>query len=60
MDYRELNRATLKNRYAVSIVSEKLDRIRDAHILTKLDPRNTYHVIWIQEEDEHKTAFQLR
>jgi len=60
VDYRALNRATVKNRYPLPLISEMLDRLRGARIFTKLDHRNAYHLIRIKEGDEYKTAFRTR
>jgi len=40
VDYRALNKATVKNRYPLPLISEMLDRLRGARIFTKLDLRN--------------------
>jgi hypothetical protein len=60
VDYRALNRATVKNRYPLPLISEIVDRLRGARIFTKLDLRNAYHPIQIEEGDEYKTAFRTR
>jgi hypothetical protein len=60
VDYRALNKATVKNRYTLPLISEMLDRLRGAMIFTKLDLRNAYHLIRIKEGDEYKTAFRTR
>jgi len=57
VDYRSLNRATVKNRYPLPLVSEMLDWLRRAGIFTKLDLRNPYHLIRIMEGNEYKTGF---
>jgi hypothetical protein len=57
VDYRALNRATVKNRYPVPLISEMLDRLRRARIFTKLDFRNAYLPIRIKAGEEYKTAF---
>ena len=45
VDYRALNLGTVKNRYPLPLISELLDRVREARIFTKLDLRNAYHLI---------------
>jgi hypothetical protein len=53
-DYRGLNRATIKNRYPLPLVSELLDRFSHAKIFTKLDLRDAYHRLLIKRGDEWK------
>jgi hypothetical protein len=60
VDYRGLNRITRKNRHPLPLISETLDRLRDAKIFTKLDLRNAYHRIRIKPRDEWKTAFRTQ
>ena len=60
VDYRSLNRITIKNRYPLPLISEALDRLVGAKIYTKLDIRSAYNLIRIREGDEWKTAFRTR
>jgi len=57
VDYRALNKATVKNQYPLPLISEMLDRLRGARIYTNLDHRNAYDLIQIEESDEYKSAF---
>jgi hypothetical protein len=60
VDYRALNKATVKNRYPLPLISEMLDRGRKARIFTKLDLRRAYNLIRIKDGDKHKSAFRMR
>ncbi|RYN56960.1 hypothetical protein AA0117_g13232 [Alternaria alternata] len=60
VDYRGLNKVTIKDRYPIPLVSEMLDRLSKAAIYTKLDLRDAYHRLRIREGDEWKTAFKTR
>jgi len=60
VDYRALNKATVKNQYPLPLISEMLDRVREARIFTKLDLRGAYNLIRIKEANEYKTAFRTR
>jgi reverse transcriptase-like protein len=57
VDYRALNRKTIKNRYPLPLISEMLDRLIGAKHFTKLDGRNAYNTLRIACGHEHKTAF---
>jgi RNase H-like domain found in reverse transcriptase/Reverse transcriptase (RNA-dependent DNA polymerase)/Integrase zinc binding domain/Chromo (CHRromatin Organisation MOdifier) domain len=60
VDYRGLNKLTIKNRHPLPLINETLDRLSGAAIYTKLDLRDAYHRIRIKEGDEWKTAFRTR
>ncbi|KAK4684314.1 putative transposase, partial [Tremellales sp. Uapishka_1] len=60
VDYRNLNSITIKNRYPLPLISELLDRVRDAKIFSKIDLRGAYNLLRIAEGDEWKTAFRTR
>ena len=60
VDYRGLNKVTKKNRLALPLISETLDRLSGAKVFTKLDMKNAYHRIRIRRGDEWKTAFRTR
>jgi hypothetical protein len=60
VDYRALNKVTVKNRYPLPLISESLDRLRDARVFSKIDLAKGYHQIRIAEDDIPKTAFRTR
>jgi len=60
VDYRGLNKVTIKNRHPLPLIAESLERLSRAKWYTKLDIRDAYHRIRIKEGDEWKTAFRTR
>jgi hypothetical protein len=60
VDYRGLNKVTIKNRYPLPLISGLLDQLGQAKIYTKLDLRGAYNLVCIKEGDEWKTAFRTR
>jgi hypothetical protein len=60
VDYRGLNRVTIKNRRPLPLIPEILDRLSRAKIFTKLDLKDAYHRIVVEESDRWKTAFRTR
>ena len=60
VDYRGLNKVTVKNRFPLPLIPEMLDRLHLAKVFTKIDLRNAYHQVRVREGDEWKTAFACR
>ncbi|KAJ8474222.1 hypothetical protein ONZ45_g16023 [Pleurotus djamor] len=57
-DYRKLNSMTIKNRYPIPLISELVDKLKNARYFTKLDVRWGYNNVRIKEGDEWKAAFR--
>ena len=57
MNYRDLNKITVKNHHSLSLISETLDRLNKVKQFTKLNLKNVYHHLRIQCEDEWKMTF---
>jgi hypothetical protein len=52
IDYRGLNKVTLKDRYPLSLMSELLDRLGKANYFTKLDLKDGFYLIHMPEGKE--------
>ena len=60
IDYRGLNKVTIKDKTPLPLIAETLHRFQGAKRFTKLDPKDVYHRIQIREGDKWKTAFRMR
>ncbi|GKA64485.1 putative reverse transcriptase domain-containing protein [Tanacetum coccineum] len=60
INYRELNKLTMKNRYPLPRIDDLFDQLQGSSIYSKIDLRSGYHQLRVQEQDIPKTAFQTR
>ncbi|KAK3566671.1 hypothetical protein QTP86_002846 [Hemibagrus guttatus] len=57
IDYRGLNKITIRSRYPLPLMATAFEILQEASIFTKLDLRNAYHLVRIRQGDGWKTAF---
>ena len=60
IDYQQLNRVTIKNRYPLSRIDDLFDQIKEARVYSKINLRTGYHQLRVRETDIPKTAFRTR
>jgi hypothetical protein len=60
INYRQLNKATIKNQYPLPRIDDLFDQMKGAMVFSKIDFRSGYHQLRIKEDDVPKTAFKTR
>nr|GFC31872.1 putative reverse transcriptase domain-containing protein [Tanacetum cinerariifolium] len=60
IDYRELNKLTVKNRYPLPRIDDLFDQLQGSSVYSKIDLRSGYHQLRVREEYIPKTAFKTR
>jgi len=60
VDYRNVNKLTILNKYPLPLLNELRDGVAGAKVFTKLNLNDGYHPIRMRNGDEHKTAFRTR
>ena len=60
IDYKQLNKVTIKNRYPLPRIDDLFDQLNRATVFLKIDLRYGYHQVRIKEDDIYKTMFRTR
>ena len=60
INYRQLNKITIKNKYPLSRIDDLFDQLQRASVFSKIDLRSGYHQLKIKESNVPKTAYRTR
>jgi len=60
VDYRQLNKMTIKNKYPLPRIDDLMDQLHGSSVFSKIDLRSRYHQILVKADDVQKTAFRSR
>nr|GEY28590.1 putative reverse transcriptase domain-containing protein [Tanacetum cinerariifolium] len=60
IDYQELNKLKVKNRYPLSRIDDLFDQLQGSSVYSKIDMRSGFHQLRVREEDILKSAFRTR
>ncbi|GJR75799.1 putative reverse transcriptase domain-containing protein [Tanacetum coccineum] len=60
IDYRELNKLNVKNRYPLPRINDLFDQLQGSQFFSKIDLRSGYHQLRVHEDDIPKTGFRTR
>nr|GEW81662.1 putative reverse transcriptase domain-containing protein [Tanacetum cinerariifolium] len=60
IDYRELNKLIIKNRYPLSRINDLFDQLQGLSVYSKINLRSGYHQLRVRDEDIQKTVFRTR
>ena len=59
IDYRELNKVTIRNQYPLPRIDDLFDQLQGAKVFSKIDLRSGYHQLRVHDEDPHLSAYAM-
>ena len=60
IDYRQINKVTVKNKYPLPIIEDLFDQLKGAGVFSKIDLRSAYYQLRVKDVDVPKTTFRTR
>jgi hypothetical protein len=60
IDFKQLNKVTIKNKYPLSMIDDLFHQLKDVKIFSKIDLKSGYHQVRIKDEDIRNTNFIIR
>jgi hypothetical protein len=60
IDYRALNKITVKNRYPIPRIDDLLNQLKGGNLFSNIDPKSSYHQVPIEPTDVWKTTFKSK
>jgi len=60
IDYRQLNKVTIKNKYPLPRINDLMDQLQRAIIFSKIHLKSIYHQIHVREKDNPQIAFRMQ
>ena len=60
IDYMQLNKSTVKNKYMLPRIDDLFDQLKGVSIFWNIDLQSWYHQLRIKDADVHKTVFRMR
>ena len=60
IDYKELNKVTVKNKYPLPSIDDLFDQLQESYVFSKINLRSRYYQLRVKGEDILKTTFRTR
>ena len=60
IDYRQINKVTMKNKYSLPIIEDIFNQLKGAGVFLKIDLRLGYYQLRVKDVDVSKTTFRTR